>query len=244
MPKLEPYSRKLDYSYALGAYPSLNLLEAKPEVVRRLLLHPSGEGAEGVEKLRERCRALGIREEWAERVLRRESRKDNCYVGLVFDKYESTLDAARCHAVLCQISDSGNVGTALRSLLGFGVRDVALVRPCVDVFDPHVLRASMGAFSKMRVHTYDTFEEYRALYPERALYPFMLDGAIPLEQAAERAKAPFSLVFGNEAAGLPERFAKLGQSVLIPQSNEIDSLNLAVAVSIGSYAFMRRQEKG
>ena len=125
----------------------------------------------------------------------------------------------------------------MRSLLGFGVRDVALIRPCVDVFDPHVLRASMGAFFKLRVRTYDNFDDYRAEHPERPLYPFMLDGARPLDDVAREAKAPFSLVFGNEQTGLPPRFAQLGQSVLIPQSKEIDSLNLAVAVSIGTYVF-------
>lgn len=238
MPKLEPYSKKLSYSYALGAFPSLMLLEARPDRAVRLLLHPSGMENDGVRKLRERCAELGVREEIADRVLRRESKKDNCFAGLVFEKYESDLDSNACHAVLCQISDSGNVGTALRSLLGFGVRDVALIRPCVDVFEPHTLRASMGAFYKMRVRTFDTFEDYRALYPKRALYPFMLDGARTLNEVAAEAQPPFSLVFGNEASGLPARFAQMGQSVFIPQSDEIDSLNLAVAVSVGSYVFM------
>ena len=208
MPKLEPYSRKRDYSYQLGV-------------------------------LRMRCAELGIREELADRVLRRESKKDNCYAGLVLRKYESDLSPALSHAVLCQISDNGNAGTAMRSLLGFGIRDVAFVRPCVDVFDPHVLRASMGAFFKLRVRTYDSFDAYRDDFPDRPLYPFMLDGAQPLDAVAARATAPFSLVFGNEQTGLPPDFAKVGQSVLIPQSDEIDSLNLAVAVSVGAYVFTR-----
>ena len=238
MPKLEPYSRKLDYSYALGVFPALMLMEAHPEKALRLLLHPDGLKNEGVEKLRESCARLGVREEMAERVLRRESKKDNCFAGLVFEKFESALDPAKCHAVLCQISDSGNLGTAMRSLLGFGIHDVALIRPCVDVFEPHALRSSMGAFYKLRVHTYDCFEDYRAEHPDRPLYPFMLDGAIPLNEAARIAQKPFTLVFGNEQSGLPPHFSSLGQSVLIPQSNEIDSLNLAVAVSVGSYEFM------
>jgi len=240
MPKLEAYSRKLSYSYALGVFPSLMLMEAQPDRVQRLLLHPDGLKNEGVEKLRRMCAERGIREEMAERVLRRESRKDNCFAGLVFEKFDADLDPDACHAVLCQISDSGNLGTAMRSLLGFGIRDVALIRPCVDVFEPHALRASMGAFYKLRVHTYDTFEDYRALYPERKLYPFMLDGAIELNEAAAQAQKPFSLVFGNEQTGLPAHFAQLGQSVMIPQSDEIDSLNLAVAVSVGSYVFLKR----
>ena len=237
MPKLEPYGKRLNYSYALGIFPAMMLLEARPEKALRLLLHPDGLQSEGVEKLRARCAELGVREELAERVLRRESKKDNCFAALVFEKFDAEMDPAAPHAVLCQISDSGNVGTALRSLLGFGVRDVALIRPCVDVFEPHVLRASMGAFYKMRVHTFDRFEDYRALYPTRALYPFMLDGAKTLPEVAARAEKPWTLIFGNEASGLPAHFAELGQSVFIPQSDEIDSLNLAVAVSIGAYAF-------
>ena len=240
MPKLEPYSRKLPYSYQLGVFPSLMLLEARPDCARRLLLHPQGLENEGVVKLREQCAALGVREELAERVLRRESKKDTCFAGLVFRKYDCALDPKASHAVLCQISDGGNAGTAMRSLLGFGIRDVAVIKPCVDVFDPHVLRASMGAFFKLRVRVYESFEDYRAEHPGRPLYPFMLDGARPLNDVAAGARPPFSLIFGNEQTGLPARFAELGQSVFIPQSPEIDSLNLAVAVSVGTYAFMNR----
>ena len=218
------------------------LMEAQPQRALRLLLHPDGLKNEGVAKLREMCATRGVREEMAERVLRRESKKDNCFAALVFEKFDSDLDPAACHAVLCQISDSGNLGTAMRSLLGFGIRDVALIRPCVDVFEPHALRASMGAFYKLRVHTYDSFADYRAAHPDRPLFPFMLDGAIPLNEAARGAKPPFSLVFGNEQTGLPPEFAQLGQSVMIPQSSEIDSLNLAVAVSVGSYVFLHGGE--
>ena len=242
MAKLDPYSKKLDYSYCLGLFPSITLMETRPEAVLRLLTQPAGAGNEGVEKLRRMCLDRGIRSEDAERVLRRESRKDNCYAALVFEKFDSDLDPVACHAVLCQISDSGNLGTAMRSLLGFGIRDVALIRPCVDVFEPHALRASMGAFYKLRVHTYDRFDDYRAAHPDRPLFPFMLDGAIPLNEAARGAKPPFSLVFGNEQTGLPPEFAQLGQSVMIPQSSEIDSLNLAVAVSVGSYVFLHGGE--
>lgn len=243
MPKLESYSRKLSYSYALGVFPALMLLESRPECVTRLLLHPNGLENEGVIKLREQCAKLGVREEMAERVLRRESKKDNCFAALVFEKYDCDLDPNENHAVLCQISDSGNVGTAIRSLIGFGIHDVAVIKPCVDVFDPHVLRASMGAFYKMRVRVYDTFEEYRAQHPTRALYPFMLDGAKTINEVAPTAQPPFSLVFGNEQTGLPAHFAQLGQSVFIPQSREIDSLNLAVAVSVGTFVFLHGGKK-
>ena len=239
MPKLEAYNKKLDYSYALGVFPSLNLLESRPEAAMRLLLHPNSLENEGVRLLRQKCAEMGVREEFAERVLKRESQKENCYAALVFKKYEAKLAQDRPHVVLCQITDGGNLGTALRACLGFGIRDVAIIRPAVDAFDPHVLRASMGAFHRMNVRTFNKFEEYRELYPEHELYPFMLDGAKPLDEVAGTQGEKYALVFGNEQTGLPAHFATLGQSVVIPQTNEIDSLNLAVAVSIGTYAFTR-----
>lgn len=237
MPKLEPYDKRADYSYCLGLYPCHALLDSRPGAVQRLLLHPDGLGSEGVEKLRGRCAELGVREEMAERVLKRESKKDNCFAALVFEKYQLALDPEADHAVFCQISDGGNLGTACRAAVGFGYRNLAVVRPCVDVFDPHVLRASMGAFFRLNARVYDSFDEYRAEFPERETCPFMLDGSVPLNDAARNAGHPHTLVFDNEAAGLPTVFQTYGQSVRIPQSDEIDSLNLAVAASIAMYTF-------
>lgn len=237
MPKLEPYDKKLSYSYCLGVFPALNLLEARPQCVTRLLLHPDAGRNEGVGKLRAMCAQLGIREEEAERVLRREARKDNCYAALVFDKYQAELDGDKPHVVLCQVSDGGNLGTALRACLGFGFEQVAIIRPAVDAFDPRVLRASMGAFFQMNVGVFDSFDQYRSQYPGHALYPFMLDGAVRLPQAAASHPPLYALVFGNEQTGLPKEFARMGRPVFIPQTDKIDSLNLAMAVSIGCYAF-------
>ena len=237
MPKLDPYDKRADYSYCLGIYPCMSLLDARPETALRLHLHPDGYGNEGVEKLRARCAQLGVREESAERVLRRESKKDNCFAAIAFQKYQCALDADAPHAVFCQISDGGNLGTAARAAVGFGYRNLAVVRPCVDAFDPHVLRASMGAFFRLNARVYDSFDEYLGEFPGREIYPFMLDGAIPLNDAARRAAKSHTLVFGNEASGLPAAFQSYGQSVKIPQSPEIDSLNLSVAASIAMYTF-------
>ena len=237
MAKLDPYNRKSDYSYCLGLFPCITLMQTRPEKALRLLTHPAGRGNDGVEKLAALCQAHGVRREEAERVLRRESKKDNCFAAIAFEKYTDALDMEKNHAVLCQISDGGNLGTALRSLLGFGIRDVAVIRPCVDVFDPHVLRSSMGAFFKMRVAVFENFAEYREKCGQRALYPFMLDASVPLDQAVAQKKTPFTLIMGNEGSGLPAEFAAMGQPVRIPHNHEIDSLNLSIAAAIGMYTF-------
>lgn len=239
MPPLKPYDATLSYSYTPGIFPSLELMRYAPHRATRLLLSQQAQG-EGVQKLRDLCREHNVREEIADKALHRLSAKQNCYAAIVFDKWEAKLSPSLPHVVLHHPMDEGNLGTIQRTLLGFNLCDIAIIRPAADLFDPHVVRASMGALFSLRVQQYDDFNAYRAEHPTHTLYPFMLQGSTPLDQAAAtRPSSRYALLFGNEGSGLPEAFAALGQAVRIPHSNSIDSLNLAVAVAIGAYAFTK-----
>jgi TrmH family RNA methyltransferase len=61
----------------------------------------------------------------------------------------------------------------------------------------------------------------------------MLDGSTLLQKTA--IEGPFSLIFGNEATGLPASFQQKGQPVRIEHTHNIDSLNLPTAVGIAIY---------
>ena len=130
MPPLAPYNVRLAYSYAPGIFPSMECLKHRPALVRRLLLHSSAAGREGADKLRALARISG---------------KENCFAAAVFTKFQDALDPSKPHVVLHHPGDSGNLGTILRTALGLGIEDVALIRPCVDLFDPKTVRASMGS---------------------------------------------------------------------------------------------------
>ena len=239
MPSLEAYRTELDYSYAPGIFPSMEALLARPERVRRILVHSAAEGREGIGKLTALAGEHRIRVEEADRALGRISGKENCYAAAVFGKFTDTLRGDQPHVVLHNPGDAGNVGTILRTALGLGMEDVALIRPCVDVFDPRVVRASMGSLFRLRVRVYDTFEEYRAEFPDRALYPFMLGASVPLGEITDIPEV-YSLIFGNEGSGLPPEFAGMGQSVRIESNDKVDSLNLGIAAAIGIYMFRKR----
>lgn len=242
MPSLSAYSSALDYSYAPGIFPSMECLLHRPEKVRRVLLHSSAAGREGADRLTALAEKLGVRVEEADRALSRISGKENCYAAAVFEKFSDRPDPTKPHVVLHQPGDSGNVGTILRTALGFGVEDAVLIRPCADVFDPKTVRASMGSLFSLRVKVYDDFEAYQAAFPEHRLYPFMLDASVPLGQAVaekDRSPEPWTLIFGNEGRGLPAAFAAYGQAVRIESNERVDSLNLAVAAGIGIHAFTR-----
>ena len=242
MPSLSPYKSDLDYAYAPGVFPSMECLLHRPDCARRLLLHSKAEGTEGAEKLTQLAEKLHVRVEIADKALARISGKENCFAAVVFGKFDDPLTVGRPHVVLHHPSDCGNVGTILRTALGFGVEDVALIRPCVDVFDPRVVRASMGSMFQLHIHTYDTFEDYEADHPNRMLYPFMLDGSRSLPDVLSAdIPAAWTLVFGNEGSGLPHEFASKGQPVRIPSNDRIDSLNLSIAAAIGIYGFTQKK---
>lgn len=85
------------------------------------------------------------------------------------------LDDAN-HVVLVNPGDMGNMGTIIRTMLGFNYSNLTIIKPGVDVFDPRVIRASMGALFNINFEYFDSFSEYLDKYPKRNIYSLMLKG--------------------------------------------------------------------
>lgn len=135
----------------------------------------------------------------------------------------------------------GNLGTIERTVLGFGIRDLAIIGGGADRWHPKAVRASMGAVFRLRVQEFGDFDEYLSKFGNnRDIFPFMLDGGTVLTPNTCPESELYTLVFGNESTGLPPEFQNFGQSLFIAQTEDVDSLNLAVAVSIGTYLFTQR----
>lgn len=170
--------------------------------------------------------------------------KENVYAAGVFEKFTAELSAGADHIVLVNPMDKGNLGTIMRTMTAFGITELAVVRPCCDVFDPKTVRASMGAVFSLNISVFDSFGDYEAKFAGNAkspgsgrrLYPFMLDGR-PLGDVKPDNTIPASLIFGNESAGLPAEFAGVGDPVRIVHLDTVDSLNLPSAAAIGIFYF-------
>ncbi|MCQ2421740.1 MAG: TrmH family RNA methyltransferase [Lachnospiraceae bacterium] len=238
--QIKPYKKDCEYSYALGAFPTFELLKKRPEQVMGVYVHSTFTERAKVEAL---CAEQGIPVWNNDKMIARLSDKENVFVIGVFRKYEEQLHATEPHLMLVNPSNMGNAGTILRTCLAFGIHDIAVITPAVDFFNPKTVRASMGAIFSLRVQCFESFNEYRRLYvdpmPERALYSFMLTAEQQL--TVENCPKPelYTLIFGNEATGLPEEYAGFTNSIIIPQSPEVDSLNLTIAVGIGAFLFRR-----
>ncbi|MDR2686909.1 MAG: TrmH family RNA methyltransferase [Oscillospiraceae bacterium] len=234
-----PYKKDHPASYAPGAFATIELMRARPQLLRKVYIRPSFAEKDG---LAERCARLGIPALCGEEAFRRVRQKENEYVAGVFDKYADALDPGRGHVVLVSPMDMGNLGAVMRAAAGMNITDLAVVSEAADIFHPKTVRASMGALFRINCAAFESFEAYRAAFPAHACYPFMLEGdALPRVLATERNPL-FALVFGNEARGLPPEYASIGRAVRIPQSHLVDSLNLSIAAGIGAYAFAEKFE--
>lgn len=246
--KVLRYHRDAEISYTLGATLTFELLKFRPELMNRVFISSETELSGGIRKLVDACEAKHIPVEKNDKAFHILSPKGNCYVIAEFRKEDVKLQPGN-HVILVNPSDAGNLGTIVRTMTGFGVRELAIVRSGVDIYDPRTVRATMGAVFHIRAEYYDTFEDYIKRFPKNRRFAFMLTGSkmlpevIMQEQEREARDAveaaPFSLIFGNEATGLPDEFAETCTAVRINHSGDIDSLNLPMAAGIGLYEFTK-----
>lgn len=230
----KPYHKGCGFSYTWGAFPTFELLTARPRSTKMVFCKS---GFSGLERLRTLCDENDIPFAIDEKVFARIGAQQGCQAAGVFVPWEQPLNLNAPHIVLVHPEDMGNLGTIIRTMLSFGIYDLAIITPAADLFHPKTVRASMGAIFRIRAKLFSSFEDYRRQFHKHDLFPFLLDGRLRLTPNHCPSSTRFSLIFGNEASGLPPLFRTIGQGITIPQSDEVDSLNLAVSAAIGIYLF-------
>jgi RNA methyltransferase, TrmH family len=229
MQKFKPYKKDSDYSYSVGIFPTIELLQHRAEQVEAVLVAPGSDHSAGVQKIRELCQQHSITLVESENDITRLTRDDHVYALGVFKKYTAPLTAGAPHVVLVNPDDAGNLGTIIRTMVGFDHTNLAIIRPATDAFAPKVVRASMGAIFSVSVEYFNDIGDYTARFAHH-LYPFLLNTDTKLGDVS--FKSPHTLVFGNEGSGLPAGYEHLGTPVRIEQGAGIDSLNLAISAGI------------
>lgn len=236
MEKLKQYKKEFNYTYTLGPFPTFELINSKPELVDRVILS---------EKFNELDKIILILKEkkipfsFEPRTLERIGNKKNVYVAGVLKKYAENIKEGN-HLVLDNISDMGNLGTIIRTMVAFGIKDLALIGNSCDIFNPKVVRGSMGALFKIRFEYFKTIEGYIKKFNNNK-YAFILDENSKniLNTTIEK---PYSLIFGNEGSGLGKEYYRSDiEKIIIEQSSEVDSLNLPIAIGIGMYTIKNKE---
>lgn len=235
---MKVYKKGDETSYTLGVFPTIELLKNRPQDVIRVVVHSSIEQNKGYPLIQELCQKHHIHIDIHDKTIDKLSPKRNCFAIGIFKTYQNDIQEGN-HVVLVNPMDMGNMGTIMRTMLGFGYTNLIIIRPAVDVFDPKVVRASMGAIFHLNVKCYDDFDTYYNQYHHHEFYPLMLKGAKNIHKVS--TNQVHSLVFGNESSGLPDSYLEYGQSVFIPHSENIDSLNLSMALGLTLFHFSKNQ---
>lgn len=159
----------------------------------------------------------------------------------------SALGRSGLYLALDTIRDPGNLGTILRVADWFGIDAVFAAPDTVDVFNPKVVQATMGAIFRVKFHYAEIPALCRAAVSAVGnVYGTFLDGSDMYEKQLNTGKdSPSVIVIGNESNGISDEVAGLvSDRLYIPPYPKNDtgseSLNAAVATAITVAEFRRR----
>jgi TrmH family RNA methyltransferase len=134
--------------------------------------------------------------------------------------------------VLDAVQDPGNVGTIIRTAAALGAVATVALPGTVDLWNAKVVRSGMGAHFRHPAFS-STWSELDAFRTRVGVHLIVADAAGQEVSWVTKASPRIGLVVGNEGAGVsPEARARADQTVALPLSNGIDSLNVAVATGI------------
>ena len=157
------------------------------------------------------------------------------------------LGQSGLYLALDSIRDPGNLGTILRVADWFGIDAVFAAPDTVDVFNPKVVQATMGAIFRVKFHYAEIPALCRAAVSAGGnVYGTFLDGSDMYEKQLNPGKdSPSVIVIGNESNGISDEVAGLvSDRLYIPPYPKNDtgseSLNAAVATAISVAEFRRR----
>jgi len=144
--------------------------------------------------------------------------------------------------LLDNVRDPGNFGTLIRSAVGAGFDRILLYGTCVEVFNPKVIRSSMGTFASVDIQQTDPETLTDLKKQGYQLYATTgLEGA-NLYETVFGSKT--ILAVGSEANGLSDEILTLAtQKITIPLMDACESLNAAVAGSICMFQIAQASRK-
>lgn len=126
----------------------------------------------------------------------------------------------------------GNIGALLRTADAARLDAVLIANPRTDMFNPNIIRSSVGCVFTNNLATGSTLEIIEFLRQRNInIYGAALQASVPYDTVDFSSAA--AIVVGTEATGLSEEWLRnTSQNILIPMQGEIDSMNVSVAAGI------------
>ena len=144
--------------------------------------------------------------------------------------------------VLDNLQDPGNLGTIFRTAEAAGVTGIVLSKDCVDIYNPKVIRSTMGAIYRMPFVYVEDILKALDIMKKRGIttYAAHLKGENSYDK--EDYKKACAFLIGNEGNGLREEVSdKADVWIKIPMLGQAESLNAAVAASVLMFEAARQR---
>lgn len=146
-----------------------------------------------------------------------------------------------CLFVIEKLQDPGNLGTIIRTSEGAGITGIILSNDSVDVYNPKVIRATMGAIFRVPVYvSKNLIEDIEEIKRHKiSVYGAHLEGKNIYESSFIEGCA---FLIGNEGNGLSDEIsASADKLIRIPMKGKLESLNAAASAAIIGYEVLRQR---
>lgn len=160
-----------------------------------------------------------------------------------FYQLENILALPDANLLLLEdIRDPGNLGTMIRTAEAAGISGVILTKESVDIYNPKVVRSTMGSIFRLPIFYVDNFHEILMDMVKQnfQLFATHLRGIKNYDVVNYKGKC--GIIIGNEAHGITDRTADIATHLVkIPMSGEVESLNAAIAAAVMMYEAYRQR---
>jgi TrmH family RNA methyltransferase len=163
----------------------------------------------------------------------------------IFNKPKNDFNLTKTgkYIVLDKIQNPGNLGSIIRTAVGFELNGIVISNDSVDLYNPNIIRATMGScFSipiKVVTSLIDVINQFK--HEGIKVYATALSSSASKLSDVTFNPTGVAVIFGNEGNGLKDTILKICDEVVyIPINPIIDSLNVAVAAGIILYQICKQ----
>jgi TrmH family RNA methyltransferase len=142
---------------------------------------------------------------------------------------------------LDDVQDPGNLGTILRTVDSVGLKQILISKGTVDVYNPKVVRSTMGAIFRVKVieceNLKNAIKEAKKHHFKLVVTSLQTDNSMYDIDYKKKI-----IVIGNEANGVSKDIQDLAdEKIKIPMLGKTESLNASVATGIVLYEYVRQK---
>ncbi len=141
------------------------------------------------------------------------------------------------------IEKPGNIGAMIRTADAAGIDAFILANPITDIYNPNIIRSSLGGVFTVQIGMGITNEVLAWLKKQNIrLFSATLQDSVPYYEI--NMTLPTAIAVGSEAQGLSQPFRQQAEkNILIPMRGELDSLNVSVSAAILVFEAVRQRYK-